>query len=132
MSLTLTDANLDKTLSLETYLEEHKKHLKFVALLDAMTCVQLGFDAPAKHQQYISSLPPGVPNDWRSYKYAKFIDPKGESILLGVPWIKPESIVEDDDAPYVITVWGVDATAISSLRSMMIANGVEHFEITRI
>lgn len=132
MAITLTDANLDKTVSLETYLDEHMKHLKFVALLDAMTCVQLGFDAPAKHHQYISSLPPGVSNDWRSYKYAKFVNAHGDSVILGVPWIKSGSIVEDDDAPYVIKVWGVDSSAISSLRSMMIANGIEHFEIGRI
>lgn len=131
MSLSLTEANFDKVLHFETYLNERHKHLKFVALLDAATVVELGYDAPAMHQQYIGALPPGIPNNWKAYKYAKFLDVQNRSVYFGVPWVKPASITEDDTAPYHITVWGVDATTMNSIRSMLIANGVEQFEITR-
>lgn len=127
----LNEASFDKVLHFETYLNQRYKHLKFVALLDAATVVELGFDAPAIHQQYIGSLPPGIPNNWKAYKYAKFLDVSNNPIYFGVPWIKTGSITEDDSAPYHITVWGVDATAMDSIRSMLIANGVEQFEITR-
>lgn len=131
MSLTLTDSSFDKVLHFETYLNERHKHMKFVALLDAQTVVELGFDAPARHQHYIGSLPPGIPNDWRAYKYAKFLDVQNRPVYFGVPWVKGTSITEDDTAPYIITVWGVDNNTMNSIRSMLVANGVEKFEISR-
>lgn len=127
----LNDASLDKVMNFETYLDEQFKHLKFVAIIDPLTVVQLGFDAPAKHRHYVAALPPGIPNDWRAYKYAKFLDPVNNPVYLGIPWVRQSSITEDDNAPYVIRVWGATPDAIQSLRSMMVANGIEKFEISR-
>jgi len=131
MTIALTDSNFDKVLHFETYTGERYTHMKFVSLLDGATVVELGFDAPAKHQQYIGSLPAGVPNNWKAYKYAKFYDIQNRAVYLGVPWINPDSVTEDDEAPYLITVWGVDTDTMNSIRSMLIANGVESFEISR-
>ena len=57
------------------------------------------------HQRYIASLPPGIPNSWKAYSYARFLDVNNMPVYLGVPWIKVDSITEDDQ-PYLITVWG--------------------------
>lgn len=131
MTISLTDANFGKTLHFETYLNERHKHMKFVSLIDPMTVMELGFDAPAKHQQYIASLPPGIPNSWKAYSYARFLDVSNKPVYLGVPWVKLESITEDDKAPYIITVWDAGSDDMESLRSMMTANGLTKFTISR-
>lgn len=128
----LTHDNFDKVMNFESYTGKRYKSLKFVAILDGLTAVQLGFDAPAEHQQHIGSVPPGIPNDWKAYKYAKFMDVENNPIYLGIPWIVPSSVKEVDNSPYIFTVRGIDDTTAQSIRSMLIANGVEHFEITRM
>lgn len=131
MAINLTDSNFGKTLHFETYINERHKHMKFVSLLDPQTVTELGFDAPAKHQQYIASLPPGIPNSWKAYSYARFLDVNNMPVYLGVPWIKVDSITEDDQAPYLITVWDATANDMNSLRSMMTANNLTKFTISR-
>lgn len=131
MAFNLTEDHFDKILHFETYIGGRYKNMRFSALLDARTVMQLGFDAPALHQQNIGSLPPGVPNDFRAYRYALFYDVQNKPTYLGVPWVRDSSITENDEAPYLFTVWGIDALTADSIRSMLIAHGVEQFEVTR-
>lgn len=131
MALNLTEENFDKILHFDTYTGARYTNLRFSSLLDARTVMQLGFDAPAVHQQNIGSLPPGVPNDFRAYRYALFYDVQNNPIYLGVPWVIESSITENENAPFIFTVWGIDNTVADSIRSMMIAHGIEHFTVTR-
>lgn len=131
MSTVLSNENFGKILHFETYLNERFKHMKFVGLLDAQTVVELGYDAPAKHSQYIGVLPPGIPNDWKSYTYARFLDLENKPFYLGVPWVKVASITEDLNAPYILTIWNVDQSTMDNVRSMLTANGVNKFTISR-
>lgn len=131
MSIPLTDDSFGKTVHFETYLGGLYRHMRFECLLDAKTAMALTCDAPALHQQYFGSLPPGVPNDYRAYKYAMFYDIQNKPVYLGVPWIKAGSVTESDEAPYVFTVWGITADTANSIRAMMTSNGVESFEVTR-
>lgn len=132
MNISLNDENLDRTVNLELYSGHRYQSLKFVAILDGHTVMQLGYDAPANHQQNIGYVPAGIVNDWKAYKYGKFFNVKNEAVYIGLPWIIPESVEETSNTPYLITVWDVDNKAINSLRAMMNANGIEKFEIKRL
>lgn len=49
-------------------------------------------DVDAVHQQIFSRLPAGTPNDPKKYTYVEVILASGESVILGVPWIKESTI----------------------------------------
>lgn len=49
-------------------------------------------DVDAVHQQIYSRLPAGTPNDPKKYTYVEVITASGESVILGIPWIKESTI----------------------------------------
>lgn len=130
--MSLVSANLNKTYSFETRAGARYKNFKFVAILDAGTVIAMGVDVPALHQQNIPYLPPGSPSSYLDYTYAKFINADGEMLYLAIPWIKQESMVENNAPGYRITVPTATSQQLNSVRSMMVAAGIETFTIDPI
>lgn len=123
----LDSALLDKTLTFDTYEGVRHKNLRFLSILDAQTVIALGFDAPAKHMQNYPYLPAGVPDTYSGYKYAKFMDANNDITYLGIPWVKPDSVTEVGVTTTRIIVRNADQPTLDSLRSMMIAHGIDDF-----
>jgi hypothetical protein len=120
---------LNKTITFDSYEGPRYKNLRFVSILDAQTVIALGFDAAAKHMQHYPYLPPGVPDSYTGYSYAKFLDANNSVIYMGIPWVKPSSITENANPVRQITLRDTDDATVASLRSMMIAHGIENFTI---
>lgn len=128
----LNSDSIDKTLTFDTFEGVRYKNLRFVSILDAQTVTALGFDAPAKHMQNYPYLPAGTPDTYSAYKYAKFLDANNAILYLGIPWVKPASITVSGAKTTRITVRNVDQTTLDSIRSMMIAHGVEDFDFETV
>lgn len=125
----LDDDALNKTLSFETVLGVKYNNLKFTDNLSALTLIALGQDPEALHQQYREKLPPGTPDDYRLYRYAKFEQVSGGPIFLGIPWVKEDSIEENEHPNYGGIFRSITAAQLDSLRTMITASGIEDFEL---
>jgi hypothetical protein len=125
----LDSVTLNKTITFDTYEGVRHKNLRFVAILDAGTVTALGFDAAAKHMQNYPYLPSGVPDTYTGYSYGKFLDADNKVYYFGIPWVKPASITENANPVRLITLRNSDDATVASLRSMMIAHGIEDFTI---
>lgn len=126
----LTQDNYGKTLSFETVAGEKFNNLRFISLPDADIVKELGQDPQAKHQQYWPYINDGTPNNYRAYSYAKFIDANDKPQYFGVPWIRESSIVENSSPATRITLpAGTTQDQIDSVRSMIIAAGIEGFTV---
>jgi len=121
-----------KTISFETYQGERITNLKLLSILDPQTAQALGFDAPAKHVQNYPFLPPGTSDNWQDYMYAKFVDADNKVSYYGVPWVKPESIVINDNPGVRITIIGATQAQIDNVKSMMIGSGISNFTVETI
>lgn len=120
---------LNKTITFDTYEGVRYKNVRFIGILDAGSVVALGFDAAAKHMQNYPYLPPGVPDSYTGYSYAKLVNANNETLYMGIPWVKPASITENANPVRLITLRNSDDNTLASLRSMMIAHGIEDFTI---
>lgn len=118
------------TLSFQTFDGAQYKNLKLLALLDSGTVVALGYDAVAGHHSQYPYLPPGTPDNFQQYMYGKFVDANQAITYLGVPWIKPSSVVANENPNYVLLLRNPTPQQVDSVRSMLIASGIEDFEIT--
>lgn len=123
---------IQKTLTFETYDGVLWRNYKLLSILDPATVLALGYDAPAKHIQHYPFLPAGTSDNWQDYMYAKFSLAGGTVEYLGVPWVKPTSIVINDNPSVNILVRNPSPQQLTSLRSMMVASGIEDFEISYI
>lgn len=131
--MALTSADIGKTYTFETYNGVRHKHLKFLAILDSDTVASLGVDLPATHAQMYPYLPDGAPTSYQAYTYAKFVDLSGDhKYYIGLPWIRPTSLVEEGSPNYKIIIRNASAEKIQSVRSMLSASGIEDFTIQQI
>lgn len=126
--------NIDQSLvnsviTFEAYSGEQFKNRKLLSILDSGTVLALGFDAAAAHHQNFPYMPQGTSDDFQSYMYAKFIDSSQTVTFLGVPWIKPSSVVVNDNPDYQIVIKNPTPQQLNSVRSMLTASGIEDFEI---
>lgn len=126
MSLTPEDVN--KRFSFETYLKVQFHNMVFLSLLDAATLEELGQDPRAEHAQIYPSLPPGAPQSYRDYLYAKFENLQGQRIYMGIPWINPTTLVEVGSNVATITIRNYTQEQLDTIRSMLPGLGITDFE----
>ncbi|QVD49125.1 hypothetical protein LUCX_55 [Xanthomonas phage vB_XciM_LucasX] len=97
--LEYSDIKLETTVSFDlypaSYLGTSVKNAKVVALVNAATAIRLGFDPVALHAAVYPTLPPGTPNRYDGYQYLILRTTAGQEILIGVPWIKESTWVEE-------------------------------------
>lgn len=80
----------------DAYLSNEFKDVTLEGVVTAKVARQLGHDLDAAHQNvYPSLIAAGVslPNDPRQYNYAYVTFSNGEFTFVGVPWIRPGTIV---------------------------------------
>lgn len=70
------------------------KNVRLVGTFDARVAQSFGEDIVAMHANVYPTLPTGtVPNDAFQYNYFRIQYPNGEFQLLGIPWVRQDSIV---------------------------------------
>lgn len=102
------------------------KNLTVAAILDAetaRTAIPGGFDAPAMHANVFNSLPEGTPNNYNRYYYVKLKHPNGTFRILGIPWIKPESITSIVVNRGIFTIDGIGIDDVNIIRQAIAGAG---------
>jgi hypothetical protein len=128
----LNDNSIDKTLSFEDVLGIQYKNLKFTDILSASTVSALGKEPAVWHQSYRTALPAGVEDDYRAYKYAKFVSASGEYTYIGIPFVKQTSIIENASPAKRYTFESLTPDQERSLNAMLTASGIENFKVETI
>lgn len=131
MAIDLSSEQFGKVLSFETWNGARYINLLFTQLLDPQTAQQLGVDIIALHQQHLPSFAHTGIVGWRDYSYASFYDVNGNRVILGVPWVKGDSITDNANPTYTLTLPNATHEQVDSLMSMATANGIENVILTR-
>ena len=91
------DVQINQRFSFEVYptavLGNNFKDVRLEGIISARTAAAYGADIEALHANVYPTLPAGtVPNDPFQYGYIRIQYPSGEFAILGIPWIRPDSI----------------------------------------
>lgn len=106
-------------------------NVRFVGILDFATVTALSYDAVAGHaQMFPYATGSEIPKDYREYDYGKFIRDDNTVVYLGLPWVKASTITENNQPSYNVLLIAPEAAQVESLRQMMVASGIEKFEIS--
>jgi len=93
---TLRDVEIGQRFSFEVYpssiLGNDFNNVILDATLSSRGALREGVDIAALHQNIYPSLPAGSVNDPSQYSYIRILLANGEPQVLGVPWIRPDSI----------------------------------------
>jgi hypothetical protein len=82
------------------------------------------------HAQVFNQLPIGTPNDAGAYTYAEFQTMTGETVVLGLPWIKEDSVQKILSQNYNVKVAGISSSDLPRLRNALLTSDFKNFEIT--
>ncbi|QBJ02575.1 hypothetical protein MZD04_gp045 [Pseudomonas phage Psa21] len=83
----------------DAYLANEFKDVTNEGVVTPAVARKLGFDLDAAHQNVYPVLVAAgvsVPNDPRQYNYVYVTFSNGESTFVGVPWIRPGTVISSD------------------------------------
>lgn len=90
------DIQIGQRFSFEVYpvavLGNNFKEVRLEGTLSARSALAYGVDIQALHVNVFPSLPAGTPNDPFQYGYVRVEMPNGDFQIVGIPWIRPETI----------------------------------------
>lgn len=101
--------------------------VKLMALLSADGVRE--FEPAIKHRQVYPSLPDGTPDDFRLYLYGKFTLENGEVTVIGLPWIKEETLKVNTNTTVTVVLQNVSAADIPRLSNALRSNNFTDFEV---
>lgn len=124
---------LKQTYSFEVYpaalLGNGFKNVVVMAILDQESANQI-IDTQALHIQVKPSLPVGSPSRASDYNYVKLRMPNGDTTVLGLPWIKDNTIVQQTSTTIMAVISGVTPADVSRVRAALLQNGFANLDIT--
>lgn len=94
-----------------------------LALMDFETAVSQGLDAQGLHINLYPSLPGGTPNDPRGYDYVKIKLPTGQSTILGLAWIKTNTVELVESRTITVKISNSSADKVQQIRDSLVQNG---------
>lgn len=128
----MTDFALRKVYNFSVYpvelLGDNFKNVTVMAILDEETARQ-SIDTVGRHKQVFPYLPAGTPNDWRAYNYVKLKLESGDVTVLGLPWIRSDTITEVAAETLVVTISNSSVDRIPDLKAALLANKFPDFDI---
>lgn len=134
MSTTLEKLAIGTTVSFETYAPEILrtvyKQAVVLAHIDADTARALGGSPYEIHASIFPRLPIGTPKSADEYLFVKLRLVNGQFDYVGVPWIKPETIVSSKRGRIVITLEDRLPDDIKSAVDALSANGFPVASVT--
>lgn len=98
------------------------QNVTVMGILDEETA--RGFiDTVGRHKLVYPQLPEGTPNDWAAYNYLKLRLENGDSTIIGIPWIRQDTVVEVTAQQIKAVISNVTVADIPNIRSALLANG---------
>jgi len=104
-----------------------RDNVTVVALLDLDTAMLMS-DVRAKHAQ-VKNYIPTLPESAGAYSYVKLRYSNGQIEILGVPWIKQDTIEVIVDRQLLINVSNITDSTENLIRQALLQNGIEDFTI---
>ena len=96
--------------------------VKVMGLLDKETA-DMWIDADAMHVNIYPTLPAGVPDDPHQYQYVKLKHLNGNISIVGVPWIREDTLQISQRGTLTITVADVGPVDKDRIIKALSANG---------
>lgn len=105
------------------------KDVTVLAVLDQDTA-NFWIDTVAMHTNVYPMLPAGTPNNPNQYHYLKVRHSNGEVSIIGMPWIKPHTVVISDKRQLTLIFNQLDAVDMERIISAIHSVGYR-VDITR-
>lgn len=105
--------------------------VKVLGILDAASTFQF-IDPVAMHANVYPTLPPGTPNRFDSYSYAKIRFQNGQVTCVGLPWITAGTLIVHEGTTLRATIYNTSASELNRLRQALVANGFNDIEISTV
>lgn len=106
------------------------KNVTCLGTMSEVSAIRAGCATREIHAQVFSQLPIGTPNNPAAYTYVEFQTMTGETVILGLPWIKEDSVQKILSQNYNVKVAGITATDLPRLRNALLSSNFKNFEIT--
>lgn len=98
--------------------------VRLEGIISAQTAAAYGIDIQALHANVFPTLPSGtVPNDPFQYNYIRVRFPSGEYTVLGIPWIRSDTIVISTGGKVTMVFQDKTPTDIDNMLLALSANG---------
>lgn len=104
------------------------KGVTVLALMDNETASK-EFDTQAAHIQ-VYPLVPGMVNDPNGYDYVKIKTTSGVTTIVGLPWIKEDTVQLVESRTITVKVGNVSASDVPRIREALVQNGFGNLVIT--
>jgi hypothetical protein len=105
------------------------KNVTVRGMMNEASAIRAGCATREIHAQVFSQLPIGTPNNPAAYTYVEFETSMGETLILGMPWIKEDSVQKILSNNYNVKVGGISPTDLPRLRNALLTSGFKTFEI---
>ena len=99
------------------------QHMHVDAVINYATANRLGFDPTAMHVRVYPTLPEGTENRADSYQYVMLSKPNDPPVIVGLPWIKENTVVFHQSFNAQIVVENVEPGDETTIRQILHANG---------
>lgn len=86
-------------------------------------------DIHAMHRMVFPYLPVGTPNDPTAYDYVIFKTSADVKTVLGIPWIKADTIVAVEEATAVVKIHNITTADFRNISDILLVNGYSNFTI---
>ncbi|MBN22806.1 MAG: hypothetical protein CL678_16085 [Bdellovibrionaceae bacterium] len=103
------------------------KRAKVQALLDPETAMRYA-DVVAMHSQVLPFLPEGTPSSYSGYYYLKLKMPNQTTTIVGVPWIKLETVEVYSATSLQFDIHNVSPQDQDRIRRLLLANNYTQLE----
>lgn len=104
-------------------------HVRVEGVLSYETAARNGFDPIAQHVRVAPTLPPEAPSNARDYSYVVVRDRNNQLALVGLPWIKSETVIVHANYTAEITVEGLSMGDDARLMQVLHQNGFHQVKI---
>lgn len=105
---------------------------KVVAVIDHRTAVLYGLDVESTHAAVYPTLPANsTPDDYSKYSYLLLETTTGEREVIGIPWIRPETVERVSSQTIVVHIEAGNGASLETVRQALVANGmrVTHIDV---
>lgn len=107
-------------------------NVRVEAILDAETARMIGYDPWSMHVNVYPTLPEGTPNDPNDYLFVRLKLESGESTIVGLPWIREESIEQVSYTTISLKIPNVGPGDVEKVVKALSANGYKTSDIKLI
>lgn len=104
--------------------------VKVEGIVDYANAVRMGFDPISLHVRVFPTLPANSPSSARDYHYVRVQTIDGLSHLIGLPWIKPETVEVHPNRTAVVKVELSSEDDSRRLAEVLSANGYHGVQLT--